>query len=195
VRAAAADERARESERALLLMQLQQLRMGTHRDGWFREVEAKAWEIAKIRRDAVLRDQYAAALRGLDARQIKQFGGDASSVLFSRDGKRLLIGGHTNSQGQATEPARVWDGGIDEPRKSTQVGSGPVAFRGGDGAALHLVPDTRDWFTLRLWNIDKQELVHDFKLAEKSLDLLHDKGRRSYDSCIPTFWPLPLRSL
>jgi WD40 repeat protein len=57
--------------------------------------------------------------------------------------------------------------GIDEPRKSTQSGSGPVAFREADGAALQFVPDLTDRFTLRLWNIDRQERVREFKLADK----------------------------
>lgn len=163
----AAEERSQESERSRLLVELQQIRLGAHRDGWFEAVKEKARAIAKIRRDAVLRDQYAAAFAGLDARRIKEFPFESSSVTFSPDGKRLLMGGYTSFEGEAREPARVWNGGLDEPKKSTQLGSGPVAFRGSDGAALHLVPDLRDWFTLRLWNIDKQELVREFKLADK----------------------------
>ena len=61
-----AEERAQESERARLLMELQQIRLGTHRDGWFETVKEKARAIADIRRDAVLRDQYAAAFGGIN---------------------------------------------------------------------------------------------------------------------------------
>jgi len=162
-----ANQLALDRERELLLTQFQQLRMGAHSSDWFQGLATKALEMAKVRKDAVLRDQYAASLVGLDARRIKEFKFEASSVVFSKDSNRLLIGGYTNFKGKAQELARVWDGGIDEPRKSKQRGSGPVAFRATDNAALQLVTDPEDWFKVQLWNVDKQQMVREFKLAEK----------------------------
>jgi serine/threonine protein kinase/WD40 repeat protein len=165
-----AQELAQQRQQEKLLMEFEQRRLGAHSAGWFNDLHERATKIMELRKgnkSEALRDRYAAALAGIDARRLPGLDTEASSVAFSPDGKRLVIGGYTDFQGVAREPAKVWKGGLDEPVRSTQLGSGPVAFRATDGAALQFVPDTKDWFTLRLWNIDKQEKVGEFKLATK----------------------------
>jgi serine/threonine protein kinase/WD40 repeat protein len=164
------EDRERQRQQENLLMQFEQVRLRPHAAGWFDDLQKRAKEIVDLRKGVKsenLRDQYAAALAGLEAKPLPGLPTEASSVAFSKDGKRLLIGGFTGDDGVPREAAKVWEMGVFEPQKSTQPGSGPVAFRASDGAALQFVPDPRDWFTLRLWNVDKQALVREFKLADK----------------------------
>jgi serine/threonine protein kinase/WD40 repeat protein len=166
-RQAEAEAHEKAVRRELLTDRITHQRLTPHRDGWFQEITALAREAAGIRKDLDLRNKFTGAFAGLDARALPGLNTEAASIRFSKDGKRMLIDGYTNIEGQAREPAKVWEGGIDKPRNSEERGTGAIAFRAVDNAALQLVPDPRDWFTLRLWNIDKQQLVREFKLADK----------------------------
>src|SRR5262249_15114478 len=155
-RESAAQELATSVRRELLMEKMTHQRLTTHRDTWFQEITALAREAASIRKDLDLRNKFVGAFAGLDAKALPGLKIEASLALFAKDGKRLLINGYTNIEGQACEPAKVWEGGLHKPRSINQPGSGAIAFRASDEAALHFVPDPKDWFTLRLWNIDKQ---------------------------------------
>jgi serine/threonine protein kinase/WD40 repeat protein len=147
------------------MYQLQSSRLRGHENGWFEDVWERVRKIAKIRKGDDLRDQAAATLAGIDARLIKVLPLDAFSITFDAASKRLLIGGHTNFQGVPSEPARIWDGGVDDPRKFEPLGSGPVLFRTTDGAALQLIAHLDKSFAIQLWNLDKSGLIREFPLA------------------------------
>src|SRR5262249_29699636 len=100
-----------------------------------------------------------------DAKTIRQFPFEASSVTFYRVDKRLLIGGYTDLDRKRLESAKIW--GLDQPDVVGKPGSGPVTFREPDGAALQLVPAPGNPFTLQLWGLDKQKAGREFKLADK----------------------------
>src|SRR5439155_14079584 len=166
-------ERAQEGHRQSLMRQMQLERQKKHTqrpDTW----SGKSWELvrkaAAIRVDDTLRDQAAASLSGLDARifqEFKEF--DASAVLFDPAGKRLLIGGALEWKGKGEwkprprSPARLWDLAGDQTLRSEQIGPGPVAF-GADGSPLQLVVDFKDRLTLRLWDMEQQKKVREFKI-------------------------------
>jgi serine/threonine protein kinase/WD40 repeat protein len=165
--------RAEGAQYALELQELQQLRLSTHTAGWSEEAWERVRKLAKIRKDDNLRNQAAATLVGIDAKISKTFPFDASSVVFDRAGKRLLMGGYTDYKGgqfNPVEPARLWNGGIDDPHPSKKNGSGPVAFHS-DGTPLQLVADPEDRFHLLLWDVGKQELVREFRIAPKAATL------------------------
>ncbi len=165
---AAAEKQVREQQYLNALQEILQIRLGAHRDGWSQDAWQKGRDAAKLRLgDPRLRDQLAATLAGLDAKTIKVFPFDASGVAYDKTGKRLLIGGYTDSKGEHTQKAKIWDGGVDVPNPCGQPGSGPVVFRESDGAALQFVPAADDWFTLRLWNLDTQQKIGEFKLADQ----------------------------
>ncbi len=104
-----AQARALGREREIYLMQLQQLRLGTHQAGWFKEADAKAWKIAKIRKDDDLRDQYANTCRGMDARITKTIKRDAAALAFDAKGQRLLLGGTSKYLAQPVRQGQIWD--------------------------------------------------------------------------------------
>jgi serine/threonine protein kinase/dipeptidyl aminopeptidase/acylaminoacyl peptidase len=160
-------ERNKEALRQRLIQQAQRIRLTRHSHGWFQRAWPIVREAATIRSDEQLRDQAAALLHGLDATSQPGMKGDASSVAFSSDGTRLLVGGSADDQGKPNGPARLWKLGIEEPSVSDLPGEGPVAFAS-DGAALQCVPDPENRYTLKLWNVEKRSLVRELKLVENT---------------------------
>jgi serine/threonine protein kinase/WD40 repeat protein len=156
-----------EARRQGFIPQVQRIRFTTHSHGWFERAWHLVRQAARIRGDQQLRDQAAALLHGLDATSRPGLKGDASSVVFSRDGTRLLIGCSADNRGKPNGPARLWKLGIEEPNASDLPGEGPVAFDP-DGAALQCVPDPENRYTLKLWNVEKRVLVRELKLAENT---------------------------
>jgi hypothetical protein len=101
--------------------------MGSHSAGWFEQVKTRVKKIAEIRRGVKkeqLRDQYAAALAGLDAKPLPGLKTDSSSVAYSADGKRLVFGGYADRSGQPKGPAGLWNLDIDQPHMSVADFSG-----------------------------------------------------------------------
>ncbi|MBI1918652.1 MAG: protein kinase [Planctomycetes bacterium] len=172
----AAEQRERAQHREVLLQRVQLTLASSRRDGW-RETAWK-WirEAAAIEaKDENLRlvKQATATLTGLDARKVgrfeseKKFEDDAAWVAFSPDGKRLLLGGANDRDGQPYVQARlVGENGTDVPRPSGQKGAGPVAFLE-DGTPLQIVPRDQPP-SLLVWNVEKRQKISECTFAEQS---------------------------
>ena len=159
--AAAAEQREQEQRYQSLLQRLQLLRMGLRNSGWYEDSKEVVREAAKIHAgDSFLRDQAAADLAGYDAHRFKKFYGfGASSVAFSEDGKRLLLGGWEKDEGKVLDLANP---GL-APVPSGQAGKGPVAFRP-DGTPLQLVDEGK---RLLLWDADRRRNVGSFTIPDQ----------------------------
>jgi serine/threonine protein kinase/WD40 repeat protein len=166
-RADYAEDLAQERESEVRLLQLQRSRYGLPR-GWSKERLAEIQEhykngTQKARRKG--RDEAAATLAGLDAVSYKTLLSDAGSLVFRKDGKRLLMGGVNQFSGAREKPGGVYDWDADKFTPSQlPPGMGPVAFSP-DGTPLQLVATGA--YTLRLWDADRQRTVRDFTVAPK----------------------------
>jgi serine/threonine protein kinase/WD40 repeat protein len=162
-RAAQAQAEAQERNYEVHLLQMQRTRFGLP-IRWSRERLRMVEEHYKGRPDSAKRkgnDEAAAALAGLDAVVQKELQRDAGSLAFSRDGKRLLLGG-SPSLGIRAVTGGFYDRETDEFAASEQPGDGPVAF-GEDGTPLQLV--ATDAYTLLLWDVNGKRKVREFHLA------------------------------
>ncbi len=143
-----------ESRFGQLLLEIQQSRAEPRVTGWSERGWERAKEAATIRRDARLRDQAAAMLVGLDAREVwsnEDEGG--TSVAFDAEANRLLMGGHEPTAKQDGR-ARILDRATGRVLLiSEQAGPGPVTFTG-DGRPLQLVVRQGGWISL--WDLAKQ---------------------------------------
>ncbi len=104
------------------------------------------------------RDHVAATLIGLDATITKKFDFGASALAFDRDGTRLFMGGLARD-----DPAKLWAGGISEPRRSAQGGAGPVGFTD-DGTPVQVVLQPNG--NLLLWDSDAGESLRELRIPE-----------------------------
>jgi serine/threonine protein kinase/WD40 repeat protein len=187
----AAVKQADVQRREVLLQQLQRLRLTTPADGWSREAWRLVEDIAKLGRDANLRDQATGSFFGLDAVRVKEFPTEASSVAFDRTGRRLLMGGMSEPQ----MPARVWDSTTGEEIVSQRTGKGDVTFAK-DGTPLQLI--RQDKWTLVLWDLNKQRAVSTMSMLGQNLpdpndqvelsgrDLSHDGERVAASISMPS---------
>lgn len=120
-----------------LLTEMQFTRLTPHRAGWSQGAWRGAVEAAAIptaMRSDDLRNQAAALLAGLDAQMVGEWTNfSASSVLFDREGKRILIG-------CAGDRTRLLELAGETMQTSPLTNSGPVAF-GENGAPLELLFD------------------------------------------------------
>jgi serine/threonine protein kinase/WD40 repeat protein len=157
---AANAEREKEKERLTLIQRLQLLRSSARQAGWYEDSKEVVRKAAMITADPYLRDQAAADLAGFDAHLFKKLSGfGASSVAFSEDGKRLLIGGWRKDEGKILN----LDDPGNAPVPTGQADEGPVAFRA-DGMPLQLVNEEAG---LRLWNADKRQVVGSFTIPDQ----------------------------
>ena len=116
------------------LEQIQVKRLITRSPGWSEETWSLAKEAMRIGgglNTADIRNQAAATLAGLDAREQYFTNFAALSVLFDQEGKRLLMGGLEGG-------GKLWDSTTDSVRTPSKAGVGPVAF-GADGTPLQLL--------------------------------------------------------
>jgi eukaryotic-like serine/threonine-protein kinase len=154
-----AEERSQILRRQVSLEQTQVIRLTAHSAGWSDKAWSKVGEAAKIPTSEVngdLRDQAAALLAGLDARPIKQFTNfGASSVSFDQAGKRLLMGGITDS-------AKLWDLATDIIHTNSGTNLGPVAFAE-NGDPLQLLYDS-DHHSLALANVLTAQTVREWEI-------------------------------
>ncbi|HLJ92469.1 MAG TPA: protein kinase [Gemmataceae bacterium] len=148
---------AEQQRRERMLQDATTLRLKDHSARW----SEKAWELARdtsrIGASEPVRDQAAAALMGVDARQDRSLKNClASDVVFDREGKRILLGG------TSAGPARIWDSTTDQFQSSELAGDGPVAFRG-DGTALQVAP--KDLWTFELWDVGQRRKLAAFNVG------------------------------
>lgn len=158
VRAAEAEQRRQESDRELAVQRMQRIRLTPHIAGWSDDVWAHVRGAARIRRDDALRDEAAAGLAGVDAREAKRFGFGASAIAFSPQGDQLLIGGLGGAP-------KIWDRKADRLTVSQMAGSGPVAFLQ-DGTPVQLRAQSPQQFIL--WDVSGNRPVRRFDLPAES---------------------------
>jgi WD40 repeat protein len=166
----AAEAARRESQYRSWLLEVERARAAPRSDGWSGRAEAFIAEAAKIRVDGALREQAAATLIGLDAHLAKAFRDfGASSLAFSRDGQKLLMGGLDPGRGRERR-AKLWDSASGSPQILGRPGSGPVAFRD-DATPLQLTVDAGREPVL--WDLARDEAATRFNLPgdAKPLDL------------------------
>ncbi len=126
------------------------LRFVPRRAGWSGKARNLLLSAAQSERNSRLRDAAAACLAGADAQMSKVWKFASSSVTFSQDGKRLLIGGGIEGN------TRIWDSELDTTLVSQQAGFGPVTF-GADGNGLQWTAESPWSFVL--WNVSRHEQV------------------------------------
>ena len=155
-------ERQRERERKLI--QLQELRRPTRKDGWF----AKTWEHVRSLRDGgtaddpQLQGQAAATLEGFDARVVKSIPGSASAVAFDPRSERLLaVRSGMGEGGRQWVRSMLWDRTADRMIAERDLGDGVVAFRP-DGTPLQASWDA-DRSRVRLFNVASGDEVRAFR--------------------------------
>ncbi len=150
--------------RETAMQKLQRGRLTGHITGWRDEGWAAAQKIHALRPDNDLKNEAAALLVGLDAHQIRAFPFGAASVTFDASGERLLVGGTNNKLGHPEFGPRMIN--ITNGTFTAQLpskGAGPVAFRR-DGTALQLVPKAEDTWTVVLWEVLSQTIIHEFSI-------------------------------
>jgi len=147
---------ASESRFGQLLLEIQQSRAEPRMTGWSVRGWERVKEAATIRRDARLRDQAAALLVGLDAREVwRELDHGGTSVAFDAEAGRVLLGGNEPTASQDGR-ARILDRATGRVlHVSEQAGPGPVTFTG-DGRPLQLVARQGSWL---LWDVAKQAAV------------------------------------
>jgi serine/threonine protein kinase/WD40 repeat protein len=118
-------------ERELQLLAIQRLRMEQRSGGWSDQVRSLVMDVVPRRDDPALQAQAAAALAGIDARQVKAFDFEADAVAFDPSGRRLLL---ASGDGRV----RIWDSATEQTQILEPLGIGELAFRP-DGTAVQLV--------------------------------------------------------
>jgi serine/threonine protein kinase/WD40 repeat protein len=170
-RADAADQAAQnatEKERTaneLRLNRLQRIRLMDRTDRWFTRSWGLVGEAAEIRKDANIKNEAAATLRGLDAFREKEFKFDTSWLTFDSEGDRLLIGAApaVSQHRPTTQGAKIWDlKKADLSGSSKQTEGGPVAFRR-DGTPVQLVPGEK--LSLQLWDVTGGKTLQEFRFS------------------------------
>ncbi len=160
-RADAAETQSQILRRSLFLEQIQKARLTPHREGWtgcaWSDVNAAAKIPTTVKSDD-LRNQAVALLGGLDAHLVVPFTSfGASSVVFDRNGRRLLVGGLGNG-------AKLWDGKSGEPAHSAHTNSMALAFANDVPVELHYDRNTR---SLVLGDFDGLRKRREWKIPEQ----------------------------
>jgi WD40 repeat protein len=158
-KASLAQEREQEQRRQTLIQQVQATRLSAHEGRWLDYVWYGIAEAAKIRKDADLQIQAAAALAGLDVSPIKRFTNfTASAVAFDAQGERLLLGGMNAG-------SMIWDRRSDQIALSPVTSGGLVTFRQ-DGTPVQFVATTNS--SILLWDVGKQKPIREFAFGSSS---------------------------
>lgn len=161
------------AERVFENIELHKLR--DRSSGWSEKSWEKIRELSAVRRDAVLRDHAAAILVGVDTHRIGGDKNSSSSVVWSADGKELLIGGWSQKKPYAT---RLWNRSTGETTTFKRVSDGPVAFSK-EGIPLQLV--TEKGGVLQVIDLQKDAVIAGLELKIKEDGglvsiLSHDAG-------------------
>ena len=160
-------------ERALLEAQTAALKSPPD-GGWKQVVEGKLRRVLELRPDACVRNQAAATLIGLDVtpvfeetvRAIPGRIGGFSSVAFSPDGTRVVVGGWGHSGVVPVRRAHYWDGNnAHRPAASALPGAGPVAYPDAD-SPLQLVVTPDPQIVLTLFHVEKNTAEAELPLPE-----------------------------
>lgn len=146
-------------QRQQLLDDIQRIRLTERAPGWFDQAWEKAVQAAKIPtaiKSPEVINQAVALLAGLEARRVQPFTNfGAASVLFDRQGRRLLMGG-------LGDGAKLWDPA--QARLQTGAGTnwGPTAFLP-DGTPTQLLYDA-EHHSLKLAGCENSVTYTEWKL-------------------------------
>ncbi len=151
---------------AELLQQVQLIKFTPHIAKW----RQKTWDLVKQApvKDDMLRDQAISLLEGLDARTVKVFATEASSVALAPDGKRLLLGGIAANGKRPAERARFWDSQAETLRTAGHAGAGPVGFHR-DGTPVQFVATEES--ELLLWDLEKDVRICECRFTDRAFTL------------------------
>ena len=145
--AGASEARAQAEERESLMLTVDSLLRPGQSDGWSAAAWDKARRIVHLGKDHHVRDQAAAILGGLDARELKHFETfGVSEAAFDPEGKRLLASAVTGPTEQF-QKVKLWNADTYELQDLKAVGEGPVGFRA-DGTPLQLAAGQKDLILL-----------------------------------------------
>src|SRR5262249_38734363 len=133
------------------ILNVQQIRTGTHEALWRDKGLAIVRESLSLRRDESLMDEGAACLTGIDFSRITpRTDPSGSAVRFDSEGKRLLFSGLT-VRNQGERRGRLVDLITGEVRLSSLSGAGVLAFRREDRKPLQFGFGVNDG--LVLWDM------------------------------------------
>lgn len=159
------DRVQKQRQREQTVLEARDITLSEHYGGWSLDALARL-EIARgIQPGTDLRDNAVLTFTGLDAQRTvqREFGDGVSSVAFSKDGTRVVLGGTSRwpATGPSHTPTRLWDGtALGGFTESRIAGRGPVAFRA-DGAAVQLLLPGPGEATLTLWDVDRARKLAD----------------------------------
>jgi WD40 repeat protein len=140
---------------------------------WFDGVWSNATAAGKIRRTDEVKNQAVARLSELDARVLmRENGMCASSVLFDRNGTRLLVGGYA-ARG-VTHGAILWNLDTGARQTSTWARPGPVAFDVSGRALQVMLNDDRR--SGQVWDVAKEERILKFEFESSLPPALPEKA-------------------
>ncbi len=165
INAQAADDRAKAAEVNAAEIELQNILRSVRTSGWSErawDVQSKTVSLCDKKTLPEVRDQTAAILSGLDARQskrIESFG--AGDILFDRQGTRVLLGTVRDAKRHLIG-AKFWNIETDRFQDLPSAGEGPLAFSS-DGIPLQLI-------------VRKQDKLQELIL----LDLLHNTAAQRF---------------
>lgn len=162
-----AAESRRKRTREGILGDIEQLNNGTHKAGWFKEVEAKSRELLELKADAdVVRDTLTASLRGYDAELVSERVLDHGAVYLAFDGEgmRLLASGTDDENSRPRSSPSVLDIKTNNWQDSPLKGAGPVSFLP-DGTPVTLLVDQDDFRHARLHDVVTGAVLREFTLG------------------------------
>jgi serine/threonine protein kinase/WD40 repeat protein len=158
----AKDEAERNQRRETMISRLQQVRLTTHREGWWEKAMAQVRLAAEIRQDRELQGQAAATLIGVDATPRRTLKIPCTFLSFDPSGKSLYIVGEDLR-------TRIWDSATDLVQELEHNGNGIIAFRK-DGSAVQLdrpgPGDVKN--SVSLWDLKTNSMIRRLTISGES---------------------------
>jgi eukaryotic-like serine/threonine-protein kinase len=176
--AKSAEREARKAENEVKRREvLESLQVSNRRAGWSKEKWKLVRQYTEAQGGDELRDQAVVLFAGMDARPMPhRLESAASSVAFAVDGNSLLVGGSSKDESKLLNPA------TNGTSISTQIGSGPVAYRD-DGTPIQLAA-SQDGSALRLWDVAKKQILIEFRITNRGKPLSSDDIVKIYETTV-----------